>query len=112
MEIVADQLAWTQFDEEKWRNFLDTETGKRLIPKLLESVPGLLAGGETNAILIRAGEHRGLQLAVSQLLSMTHSAPEDKNTAVVDSYPPLERDDAWNDGQKLDLVPVNPNPIV
>jgi hypothetical protein len=110
MEIVASPLDWTAVDEERWNGFLNTETGRRLIPKLLESVPGLLPGGDTNAILIRAGEHRGLQLAVSQLLSMSHSTPEVKTEMANDSYPPLEKDDAWNDGQKLEEIPA-PKPV-
>jgi len=105
MEIVADRLDWTQFDEQKWRDFLDTETGKRVIPKLLESVPGLLPGGDTNAIMIRSGEHRGLQLAVSKLIEMSHSDPESKPDVISEGYPPLEDDAKWNDGFKISEVP-------
>ena len=111
MEIIAGPLDWSPIDEERWGKFLETDTGRRLIPKLLESVPGLLASGDTNAILIRSGEHRGLQLAVSQLLAMSHSTPGNV-TQVATSYPPLEDDAAWDDGQKLtpveDPAPKNP----
>jgi hypothetical protein len=104
MEIVADKLAWTQFDEENWNRFLETETGKRVIPKLLETAPGLLPSGDTNAILIRSGEHRGLQLAISQLLAMAHSTPEVK-TEIAVAYPSLTDDTAWQDGKNLDPIP-------
>jgi hypothetical protein len=112
MEIVADRLAWTQFDEENWNRFLETETGKRVIPKLLESVPGLLGSGDTNAILIRSGEHRGLQLAVTQLLSMAHSTPDVKTETANEAYPLLTDDTAWNDGLKLTEAPSSPNPNI
>jgi hypothetical protein len=108
MEIVADRLDWTQFDEEKWNNFLLTETGKRLIPKVLETTPPLLAGGDTNAILIRAGEHRGIQLAISQLISMAHSTPQVKTEVVSDSYPALDDDKKWNDGLKFEDSQTTP----
>lgn len=108
MEIVADRLDWTPIDTEKWGKFLETETGRRLIPKVLEAVPGLLASGDTNAILIRSGEHRGLQLAVTQLLGLSHSTPDIKVETVSDSYPPLEQDDKWEDGQKLDKETPKP----
>lgn len=109
MEIVADRLDWTQFDEEKWRGFLDTETGRRLIPKILESIPSLLTGGETNAILIRSGELRGLQLSVSRMLELSHSSPETQ-TQVIEAYPSPENDAAWDDGRKLDPNP-EPRPV-
>lgn len=105
MEIVADRLAWTQFDEENWNRFLETDTGKRVIPKILEVTPGLLASGDTNAILIRSGEHRGIQLAISQLLGMAHSTPDVKTEVANEAYPPLTQDSAWNDGQLLDPIP-------
>jgi len=110
MEIIADSLAWTQIDQERWDSFLTTETGKRVIPKLLESAPGLLPHGDTNAILIRSGELRGLQLAVTQLLSMAHSTPDVK-TEVAVAYPPLTDDTAWQDGQTLDPIPETKTPI-
>lgn len=109
MEIVADRLDWTQFDSENWNRFLNTETGKRLLPKVLESAPGLLASGDTNAILIRAGEHRGLQLAISQLIGMSHADPDELTNVVETAYPPLEDDQKWNDGQTIDPS-LNPKP--
>ncbi len=112
MEISAGPLDWTSIDEEKWGKFLESETGRRLIPKVLESVPGLLASGDTNAILIRSGEHRGLQLAVSQLLAMSHSTPGVKTEAISDSYPSLTDDTAWADGQELTPETKTPDPIV
>jgi len=100
MEIVAGPLDWTPTDAEHLATFLDTETGKRLIPRLLVDCPTLLTSGDVNAILIRSGEVRGVQEMVRQMLQLAHPSVQD--TASSDTYyPPLEDDKAWNDGQKL-----------
>jgi hypothetical protein len=103
MEIQAGPLDWASNDYDNWAAFLNTETGRRFLPRLLESVPPLIEGGDTNAILIRTGVVRGFQLAVQELARMARNdGPPPK---VVDTHPPLEDDKAWNDGQTLD-----PNP--
>lgn len=101
MEIIADRLDWASNDEENLAKFLETETGKRFLPKLLESTPMLLAKGDTNEILIRAGEVRGYQDVARNILALAHSAPVTKPEAA-SAYPGLENDAAWNDGQKLE----------
>jgi len=109
MEIIATELEWTQTDREIWSRFLDTPTGRRLIPKLLEFAPALLEKGDTNAILIRSGEIRGLQSTVTNILSMARADMENQPPAkVIDSYPPLEDDSAWEDGKKLVEEPTKP----
>lgn len=106
MEIVANIMDWTTVDEENWAKFLDTDTGKRLIPKLLESTPTLLAGGDINQILIRSGEVRGIQEIARLMLELAH--PQVKVTPVANEYPALDADDAWNDGQRLNEDPIKP----
>lgn len=94
MDIVASPLDWTFIDEENFAKFLDTETGKRLIPKLAEESPRLLAAGDTNAILIRAGEVRGIQSIIQTLILLAHPAPK-IIPATHNAYPPLDDDTAW-----------------
>src|SRR6516164_5317883 len=94
--ITRDELPWFTEDEVHWNNFLQTDAGKRLLPKLMEHAPVLFAQGDTNAILIRTGEFRGFQEAVKILLSLTHSPPTPPKQS--QSLPPLEDDQAWNDG--------------
>lgn len=101
MEINAGPLDWAAPDEEKWASFLNSETGRRFLPRLLEGVPPLLDGGDTNAILIRTGVVRGFQLAVQELSRMAQHEPKSE-TPSGGNYPPLENDAAWGDGQKLD----------
>jgi len=99
MEILANPSDWTQIDSENLAKFLETETGKRLIPKLVEQVPVLLDGGEINRILIRSGEVRAFNQMVESLLVLAHPPVPQQNP--VNEYPPLEDDRAWGDGQRL-----------
>jgi hypothetical protein len=100
MEIVNELQEWSSENVDVWRGFLATETGKRLLPKLVETAPTLLAGGELNSILIRSGEVRGFAQMVQALLNLaSHPPVEQKSTT--DNHPPLDDDAAWNDGQKL-----------
>lgn len=100
MDLTSDSLPWDSTDVAIWRQFLDTRTGTRLIPKLLESVPALLSGGDVNAILIRSGDVRGFSSAARILLSLTQESPV-APVAAPTNYAALEDDGAWNDGQKL-----------
>ena len=107
MEITAGQLDWLPTDEEALAKFLDTETGKRFIPKLVESVPSLLSDGDTNAILIRTGEVRGYQSVVQSIFALAHPAPQTRPQRL--GYEAPEDDSAWNDGQKLTPEQQTPN---
>jgi len=106
MEITTDALEWTSEDVVLFRQFLATRTGQRLIPKMLEETPVLLADGEINAICIRSGEVRGMQKAARALLVMAYPPKEVPTSDPATDYPDLHNDDKWNDGQKLS----QPNP--
>jgi hypothetical protein len=103
MEITRDSLPWDSEDTDIWNSFLSTKTGQRLLPKILESTPALLASGDINSILIRSGEVRGFQASAGAILSLAmHPEAPVKETS---SYPPLEDDSQWNDGQKIQPQP-------
>ena len=104
MEIINTQLPWSSEDIDLWRQFLNSQTGQRLLPKMLENVPSLLTGGDVNAILIRSGEVRGFQESAQALLAMTQYPPPPTPPSS-DNYPPLDRDEHWNDGEKLSELP-------
>lgn len=97
---MSEELFWSSEDVDVFRQFLATKTGAKLAPKLAEiSVPTLFADGETNRILIRSGEVRGVQLVLSNLYFLAYPPPEPpKETA---SYPSLTDDQAWDDNEKL-----------
>jgi hypothetical protein len=107
MEIQAGALDWAVNDEQNWASFLNTETGRRFLPRLLEGVPQLLDSGETNAILIRTGTVRGFQLAVQEMSRMAQTQPPVSTPE--GNYPPLEKDSAWSDGLKMDPAPPKQN---
>lgn len=98
--ITNQSLEWDDEAMVLWRQFLESRAGQLLIPKVLEYVPTLLGSGDTNAILIRSGEVRGFQAAMSALLALAHPPPAESKPINPD-YPPLDDDAAWNDGQKL-----------
>lgn len=100
LEITASPLEWATNDEENWANFLASPTGTRLIPKLMELCPPLLASGGVNEILIRSGEVRGFQLVARAIFDLTQATP--KAPPDTTNYPPPENDAAWKDGQKLE----------
>lgn len=110
-EIIAGPLDWASNDEENLAKFLETETGRRLIPRLVDDAPILFAEGDTNKILIRAGEVRGYQAVVRSLLSLAHPSPKLSNPVAAE-YPALDDDKAWADGQKLDPESPKPQPEI
>lgn len=99
MEISND-LEFSSEDASMWRQFLKTQSGQRLLPKMLEAIPALLDGGGTNEILIRSGMVKGFQTAAQNLLALAFPQPETLQKA--GEYPDLTDNAAWNDGKKIE----------
>lgn len=91
---------WTSTEAAVWKDFLGTETGKRLLRFLAEAEPALLTKGETNEILIRAGQVRQHKEILSDLLDLTGGIEIQPEDDVVDNFPSLYDDNKW-DGKKL-----------
>lgn len=107
MEITTDSPEWDPVEDRQiWNQFLATRTGRRLVPKILESVPPLLAKGDVNEILIRSGDVRGWQGAISALLALSVAEPEPAKDTPSTQYPALDDDTKWGDGKRLET----PNP--
>jgi hypothetical protein len=106
MEIITGALDWTSIDSDNFAKFLDTETGRRLVPKLAALVPALLDKGDVNAILIRSGEVRGYQDVIQQLLFLAHPPPP-AQTAQSTEYPDLLDNTKWSGAKLAD--PSDPN---
>src|ERR1035441_3144475 len=100
MEILASVDEWATTDAENLSAFLETPTGKRLIPSLLKEAPALLEGGETNDILIRSGQVLAFQKMVETLIFLAHP-PRQIHQTEPTNYPAPENDAAWDDGQKI-----------
>jgi hypothetical protein len=105
MEITNVEPEWSDTDADHLRAFLGTQSGQRLLPRLAQMRPGLLPKGDINEILIRSGEVRAWQAVMEQILFMTR--PEPKQQQAEESYPNLDDDLKWSDGQKLDK-PTSP----
>lgn len=101
-QVIAHELAWLSTDEEALDKFLKTDTGRRLLQKLGELAPQLLAKGDTNEILIRSGEARAFQLMLSRILELSHHNPDEQPTKPAADYIPLTDDNQWQDGKVLD----------
>lgn len=103
MEITKSPVEWDEVeDREILAQFLRTRTGQRLLPKVVESAPLLLAGGEINSILIRSGELRGFQAALNTLLALSEIEQKvSDGNPIAGAYPRLSDDSAWEDGKKL-----------
>lgn len=98
-EITNENLPWDAEDAAILSGFLQTVTGRRLIPKWLETAPVLLDGADVNKTLVRNGEFRGFAESVRNFLSLQTVVPETKPDPT--AYPPLESDAAWADNQTM-----------
>lgn len=83
----ASEILFTPDDVANWAIFLNTPTGQRLIPKVVELAPRLLSRGDTNEILIRNGELLGFQAAVQAMLDLANLNQTEQPRA--DNFPPL-----------------------
>lgn len=95
MEIIAGKMDWLATDEQNLAAFLETPTGQRFIPKLLEDAPMLLEQGDTNQLLIRSGLVLGYQKVAQTILMLAHPPAKMNQEAAVVDLPPLENDALW-----------------
>lgn len=99
---VEDSNSWTAQDSQNLAQFLATDTGRRVLPAIVDQTPALLPSGDVNAILIRSGEVRGVALAIHTLHALAHPAKPVANQS--SEYPPPEDDSAWA-GEKINPPP-------
>lgn len=100
MEITLDEITWHSDDRLALSNFLSGPTGSKLLPKLAELTPALLAEGDTNKVLIRSGILLGTQDTIKNLLALARPEPAAPQQPA-DSYPDPADDSQWNDGKKI-----------
>lgn len=108
MEVTQQPLDWTSDDVLNWQKFLTSQTGSRLIPRVLEFIPDLLAKGDINEILIRSGEVRGWRNCIGQLLFLTSVVKSSTDSAKQSNFPPLDEDLAWSGLSGMAGEPINP----
>lgn len=94
MEVTnASELLFTPDDILSWATFLNSQAGRRLIPKAAESAPRLLAKGDTNEVLINHGAVLGFSAAIQALLDLAVAPQADPKS--VDLFPNLEDNSQW-----------------
>lgn len=98
---MIEELHWNSEDVNIFRQFLDSRTGQKLVPRLAEATPTLFSEGEVNKLLIRSGEVRGVQLILNEIFSLANPPPSTPKE--ITEYPSLTDDSAWPETPKLNL---------
>lgn len=88
MEVInASEILFTPDDIAIWATFLNSPTGKRLIPKISDLTPRLLSRGDTNELMINHGAVLGFSAAVQVMLDLSVAKKEE--TPPADFWPAL-----------------------
>lgn len=96
------EATWSSDNVFLWRQFLTTtETGQRLLTRLVDGMPPLLDGADVNKTLVRNGEVRGFGEAIRELTIMAYPPPEP--AAKADPYPDPEDDSRWTEDNQPKL---------
>lgn len=98
METVISTPEWTSEDIQNLRTFLQSRTGGRLLPKLVDVIPALLEEGDTNKILIRTGKVSGCQEIIKAIVALAGPEPLPPQNEEATHYPSLTDDKKWDDG--------------
>lgn len=96
------EATWSSDNVFQFRQFLTTtETGQRLLSRLMDGMPTLLDGADVNRTLVRNGEVRGWIDVVRELTAMAYPPPEP--TVKSDPYPDLDDPEKWDDSNNPKL---------
>jgi hypothetical protein len=98
MEILySTTTEWTSEDMSVFRQFLQTRTGSKLLPKLLENTPIPLKSGTELEILIRSGELAAWRDVALAFVALANPVPEVDEDIHRQNYPDLDDDSKWKD---------------
>ena len=95
--LSAAGPTWTSKEAKELRDFLTSETGIKALTLTRLETPILLDGSHMNKTLVRSGEHKGFEAALSFITSLVHTEPEQQQPE--ENYPPLDDDTKWADGK-------------
>lgn len=93
----TQQIEWTSKEAKDLRDFLESETGTKMLTLLLRQAPSLLDGSDVNKTLVTSGERKGYDILLDFVVSLTVEPPTENNESP--NYPPLDDDSKWNDGE-------------
>ena len=108
--IAPTTVEWTSEDAVRLKEFLNSQTGNRVMQILAMGAPELLDGTHKNKTLVSAGMLTGYQAAITNMVKLTYENPNDP---VVSDAPPqgnyqsLDDDAAWKDVDKGEIPPVD-----
>jgi hypothetical protein len=101
---TKSETPWESINAAALREFLESTTGQRALMHLSDQVPPLLDGGDVNRTLVRSGEVKGWNTALTALLNLTIEQPAP--VKISETYPSLDDDSSWEDGK----TPTTTNP--
>lgn len=93
--LSPKQSEWNGENAMQLRNFLESETGKRVLYHLGENCPELLDGSDNGRTLVASGRVGGYGFAIKNLLSLIVEPPPSV-PEVRDEWPDLDNDEAWS----------------
>lgn len=98
---MTDEQSWAWGEEDMLllRQFLATDTGKRLLEALRETEPELLSGECVNSALVRMGEVRNHKAAI-RFIKFLANPPKQPEQKRLSAYPDLDDDSAWDANNK------------
>lgn len=93
--MTPSQSDWNGENAVLLKQFLETETGKRMLFHLSENAPELLDGSDNGRTLVASGRVGGYTLALKTLLSLIVEPPKTV-PEVRDDWPDLNDEEAWS----------------
>jgi len=87
------EVEWTSIEAKQLRDFLFSDTGKKMLTLCETQTPTLLDGTDVNRTLVSSGERKGFDLLLEFIFSLTVESP--KEVQPISSYPDLDSDAEW-----------------
>lgn len=84
---------WDSNDASILREFLTSDTFKKALRLVLEDRPELLDGGDVNRTLVRNGEAKGFDAAITAIFRLTFEQPKAQTPS--QNYPDVDDESAW-----------------
>ncbi len=90
------EIEWTSVEAKHLRDFLQSETGQKLLALCDIQTPALLDGTDVNKTLVSSGERKGFESLMEYILGLIIAQPASA-PPVSQEYPDLNDDTKWED---------------
>jgi len=84
---------WDSNDAKLLRELLTSDTFQKALRIILEDRPQLMDGTNVNCTLVRNGEVKGFDAALTSIFALTFEQPKPQITS--ENYPSLDDNSAW-----------------